>query len=508
MPTRVGTASQVNASAGNGSTSVTVPEGCNAVVAFACWWDGNANSTLSLTLGGNALTTRASRVDVSDLNAVYVGTIVNPTEGSQTLAWTWSNGGARSEGGEIILVYIQDANTADLFRDADVAAQTGSTAPSITIDSNSTDLVVAYGMRYNSVAGSVGVTGTAFINDAFLNQHIYDVTEVTAGASSTTVTITTTPTYSAVAAISLKEAAAPSGELFGTAGADFTGSGSLSGAGALNGTASAAFSSSSVLSGLGRMDGAGAVSFSASSALSGLGSLNGAASIAFSGSGVAGGQGSLAGAASLGFVNSGALFGAGVLSGLAGCAFVGPASISGAGALTGQSTVTISAAGSLASDSALAGSAALGFLGSGAIQANGRLAASSAVAFTASSGLSGSGALFGSATIALSATAVAASNDRLIGSAVISIAGQSSLGAIGRLVATSQIVISAEATTVPTMSGSLVCASINMLPMIGGAVSSDVALAGTASASTVVSLDVPSSFIPAIGGQVSMDRCD
>src|SRR5690606_41238331 len=55
MPSRTGTASLVDASGGNGSTSVDVPANCNAVVAFWSHWNFDSGSTLSgLTLDGDS----------------------------------------------------------------------------------------------------------------------------------------------------------------------------------------------------------------------------------------------------------------------------------------------------------------------------------------------------------------------------------------------------------------------------------------------------------------------
>lgn len=205
---RTGTPSQVDASGGNGSTSVTVPTDATAVVAFWAHWDGNAGSILSsLTLDSVAFTIHEQLAEgaVSNENGVGVATLVSPATGSRTLAWTWSAGGARSEGGEIILVYVKGVNLADPVRDTALDAAEATDNVSVTLTTQSTDLVLAFGERFTG--GNPALDGTVFINNATLNSHVYDVSQVTAGASSTTIAMTN-ESWSCMAGIALKEAAA------------------------------------------------------------------------------------------------------------------------------------------------------------------------------------------------------------------------------------------------------------------------------------------------------------
>lgn len=204
MATRTGTPSQVNASAGNGSTSVTVPAAANLVVAFWSHWDENAGSSLAtLTLNGVGFTIASQLAEGATNNESGVGVarLASPATGSQTLAWTWSAGGARTEGGEIVLVYVQDGNISDPVRAGSTDANTGAGDVTVTVGSVTTDLVLAFAGSTSPTAPAIN--GTVFINDATLNGQIYDVSEVTAGASSTVVTMTG-ENNSAMAAISLK----------------------------------------------------------------------------------------------------------------------------------------------------------------------------------------------------------------------------------------------------------------------------------------------------------------
>jgi len=205
-PFRTGAAAQLDASAGDGNGNVTVPADCNAVVAFWSHWDGDAGETLSgLTLNGVGFTIQSQLAEgaATGESGVGVATLVNPAIGTQNVAWTWSAGGARSEGGELVLVFIKDANTGDFVRAAGTNAATEATEASVGLaNTEATDLVL--GFVQNFTGTNPTITGvTAFINDAALNSEIYDVGDTT-GVSGTVTVSNSTRDYTNTAAISLK----------------------------------------------------------------------------------------------------------------------------------------------------------------------------------------------------------------------------------------------------------------------------------------------------------------
>ncbi len=209
MASRTGTASQVNASAASGSTSVTVPAGATAAVAFWAHFDAASSTLSTLTLNGVSFTTRSELSDnvPADASGTGVATITTlPAPGSTTLAWAWSAGGARAEGGGLFVVWVKDVNTSDVYRDADTAHATSGGAVAVTIDTAATDLVLALGQAFSGAP--VLNAGTLFVNNVTINVEHYDAGEYTAGVSSTTCSIGA-PDYSTVAAISLKDGAAP-----------------------------------------------------------------------------------------------------------------------------------------------------------------------------------------------------------------------------------------------------------------------------------------------------------
>lgn len=211
MPSRTGTASQVDASGGNGSTTVTVPAGANLAVAMWAHYDNGTNSTLStLTLNGVGFTipTQIAVNAAGGLTGTGVAYIENPATGSQTLAWTWSNGTARLEGGWIAVTYVADANIGDAVRDSDATAQSGSNNTTLTLTTDSTDLVLAAAQSFDT---NPALDGTVYINNVTVNSEVYDASEVTAGSGSTTINMTN-EAFSSMAAIALKAVAGAAGQ--------------------------------------------------------------------------------------------------------------------------------------------------------------------------------------------------------------------------------------------------------------------------------------------------------
>lgn len=206
-PIRIGAPVQVNGSAGNGSTSITVPVGASSVVAFWSHWDGDVASTLSsLTLGGNSIPVLKQSADgaLSGSSGIGVGISTNlPAAGSQTLVWTWSNGGSRSNGGEIVLVFVGGSHTQAPARASAIDFDVGGNAVQVGVESTVNDLILAFAQRYQP--GGLTLDGTPLIDNASLNDHIYDLSQVTPQATLTPITATGV-SWSSIAAVSLRPA--------------------------------------------------------------------------------------------------------------------------------------------------------------------------------------------------------------------------------------------------------------------------------------------------------------
>lgn len=200
MPTRVGTHDSVDASTGDGSTTVTVDAAANVAVAFWAQWDGNLGSTLAtLTLNGVGFTFESQLSETGDKLGVGVARLVNPALSTQTLAWTWSAGGARTNGGRIYVVYVQDGNTGDPVRAAGTDSQLNATNVAVALSTQATDLLLAFCCGDTAPV----LDGTVYLDNNQTQGLFHDLSEVTPSAGTTTVNMTGED-FSAMAAISLK----------------------------------------------------------------------------------------------------------------------------------------------------------------------------------------------------------------------------------------------------------------------------------------------------------------
>lgn len=203
-PTVVGY-STVDASAGNGSATVVVPDDATGAIAFWGHWDGNASSTLAtLTLDGSSLTIDKQLAEgaVADANGVGAASLYTlPGTGARTLAWTWSAGGARSEGGQIAIIWIKNGVST---RDAQASHSTGiqNNYGPVTVNSQATDLVLGWLVCFGGGSPPDLGADATLINDLSLNSEQYDAGRFAAGASTTAVTAPVT-NYPALLVISI-----------------------------------------------------------------------------------------------------------------------------------------------------------------------------------------------------------------------------------------------------------------------------------------------------------------
>lgn len=199
-----GSVSIVNGSAAtSGSTAITVPADATAVVLFYNFWESGGDAgAQSFSIDGDPFVLGDFTTTAGEAPAAGVYTLVNPSTGSQNLAWNWTAGNARTGGGGIYLVYVKGVDTADLVRDADTAGALTTGSVSLTLDSTSTDLVLAMGASYNANP-EITSAASSLADNSTINSHRTDVDVMTAGASTTSVVVTGLA-YSGSAAISLK----------------------------------------------------------------------------------------------------------------------------------------------------------------------------------------------------------------------------------------------------------------------------------------------------------------
>lgn len=158
MPT-FNSAVEVDASGASGGTTFTMPT-ADAILALYCHYDGDISSTMSsLQIDSVAMT---SVIQLGDgVNGSHAGTGAYfldsaPASGTRDIDWVWSAGGARANGGGIILICLdEEAGTISVL-DSAVAGH-ASNVLSGTVDSETTDLVAAMHSAYDAnIAGDFG----------------------------------------------------------------------------------------------------------------------------------------------------------------------------------------------------------------------------------------------------------------------------------------------------------------------------------------------------------------
>ena len=182
--TRTGTVTTITSTLQSSSQSVTVPADATLAVVMASLWRNATNwiAANPVTLGGVNLTTLQRTDEQTGNEHAWLGYLVNPATGSQTLAWNW--GAAPTEGVNIAVVFYKGVVTSNpvvssgeqLTTDTDLTgliagpddmmvgvAATYTSAPTVT-DSGQTQLAVMgpTAGAYGGFAEKLGATGFYF----------------------------------------------------------------------------------------------------------------------------------------------------------------------------------------------------------------------------------------------------------------------------------------------------------------------------------------------------------
>ena len=152
--TREGTSETFNDDTTPGTEAVTVPGDATLMVIHAHYWDATANAGISAaSLDGDSFTQIGDQNSSTDDAMVDCWYLANPSTGSQTLSWTFTE--AISEGPGWAVTYYKGGDTTDPIRDFDAQTNAG-TDPSETgsFDSNTDDLCVVSTADYGQSADS------------------------------------------------------------------------------------------------------------------------------------------------------------------------------------------------------------------------------------------------------------------------------------------------------------------------------------------------------------------
>jgi len=111
--TQTGSGITIQSSSQNGSQSVTVPADATLCVVMASMFENATNwiTANPVTLNGVNLTTLQRTDDQSVNDHAWIGYLVNPSTGSQTLAWNW--GTTPDQGAIIYVVFYKGVDTSN-----------------------------------------------------------------------------------------------------------------------------------------------------------------------------------------------------------------------------------------------------------------------------------------------------------------------------------------------------------------------------------------------------------
>ena len=150
---RIGNLTRIQSNVNSDSQSISVPNDATLIVVGVSGYSGAgyfANG--SITLNGSALTELAA-----DSNGSYtqglLGYLVNPSTGTQTLAWDWDGTGAPAAGVILVYGFYKGVDTASLVRDSYSLQQAyAATIQTDTMTASDGDYAIAWVGGYGSSA--------------------------------------------------------------------------------------------------------------------------------------------------------------------------------------------------------------------------------------------------------------------------------------------------------------------------------------------------------------------
>ncbi len=189
------------------SSGITVPAGTELAVVAAGGYDGSTSAITAMDINSDAFTIRDSSYAAGGI-FTYLGTLVDPSTGAQTLSFTKT---AMDEEGVMAIVYYDDLGATG-FRDFAIATSTAAPTHSESVNSSADDSVEGFAFSYPAVNPTTNQTGqtTYEDNDTTGVSYILDLFEADSPGASTT-TMQATCSYGGLIAWSIAGIAAAGG---------------------------------------------------------------------------------------------------------------------------------------------------------------------------------------------------------------------------------------------------------------------------------------------------------
>lgn len=207
---RTGSVTDIHNNVNSGSQSITVPSDATLAIVTANGFYNQANyfSSGSVTLGGDTMS--VGRSDDSDITYEFsaIFYLINPSTGSQTLAWDWAGSNAPSSGVHIHYAFYKDIDTSSLIRDTGGQQTATGTATTGSMTAQTGDMAIAIAHGYDSSLPSFNWTNATETDD---DQYNFSASSYAEATPSGNITITATQTggsgvtpYTTMSAIVIK----------------------------------------------------------------------------------------------------------------------------------------------------------------------------------------------------------------------------------------------------------------------------------------------------------------
>ena len=195
--------------------SVTIPADATAVYMFWSYWNNSSGYGLhptSTLLNGNAPDQTFETAGTTLLAATGVAVWYNPSTGSQSLDPTFD--ASPTEGATTIVAYVKGGDTT-AWGDADGDHNSDATAVSVTLTTNSDDLVLKYDQRWDNSAPQdppgTSANWTSRQTQSAINDENVRLSSADSPGASTTVCDSENENYSSICAVAIPVAPAGGG---------------------------------------------------------------------------------------------------------------------------------------------------------------------------------------------------------------------------------------------------------------------------------------------------------
>jgi hypothetical protein len=203
-PVVTGSSLIFDGSGSSGTNGVTVPSDCTLIIIQWSQFDNNADNDMAeLSLDGEDFTLVQNVGDGANAAGYGCGYLIDPSTGSQDVAWEWS-GGAQGNGGGIGVVFVKGQAATSPIRDSDGDTDSGSVG-ALTLTTESTDLIIALCSAYQAFTSFNLNGGATLVNDNATGDVGSDLARIGADSSSTSVSGNSDSTIVAISIIGIEE---------------------------------------------------------------------------------------------------------------------------------------------------------------------------------------------------------------------------------------------------------------------------------------------------------------